>query len=200
MCVLFASFLQLLTLSSYFSLDNPEDGKSPRRDLNSRPLVYKTSALTPELRRRRQLTNRNRSTFIIKHSNIFFLHVYWCQKKKKTHTHTERINREKWKRNAKEHNTHKPFFLCNALQCHPITQNTIISRLKDFQVPWPGFEPGLLRPQRNVLTTIRSRRCVHIGPILESPFCIFFFFLIQSTQQHTFFPFVRTPCSSSTVG
>ena len=24
-------------------------------------------------------------------------------------------------------------------------------------VPWPGFEPGLLRPQRNVLTTIRSR-------------------------------------------
>lgn len=25
--------------------------KSPRRDLNSRPLVYKTSALTPELRR-----------------------------------------------------------------------------------------------------------------------------------------------------
>ena len=25
---------------------------SPRRDLNSRPLVYKTSALTPELRRR----------------------------------------------------------------------------------------------------------------------------------------------------
>ena len=27
-------------------------GKSPRRDLNSRPLVYKTSALTPELRSR----------------------------------------------------------------------------------------------------------------------------------------------------
>ena len=26
-------------------------------------------------------------------------------------------------------------------------------------LPWPGFEPGLLRPQRNVLTTIRSRRC-----------------------------------------
>ena len=25
---------------------------SPRRDLNPRPLVYKTSALTPELRRR----------------------------------------------------------------------------------------------------------------------------------------------------
>ena len=25
------------------------------------------------------------------------------------------------------------------------------------KVPWPGFEPGLLRPQRNVLTTIRSR-------------------------------------------
>ena len=29
--------------------DNNEN--SPRRDLNSRPLVYKTSALTPELRR-----------------------------------------------------------------------------------------------------------------------------------------------------
>ena len=25
------------------------------------------------------------------------------------------------------------------------------------QLPWPGFEPGLLRPQRRVLTTIRSR-------------------------------------------
>ena len=25
------------------------------------------------------------------------------------------------------------------------------------RVPWPGFEPGLLRPQRRVLTTIRSR-------------------------------------------
>ena len=25
-------------------------------------------------------------------------------------------------------------------------------------MPWPGFEPGLLRPQRRVLTTIRSRR------------------------------------------
>ena len=24
-------------------------------------------------------------------------------------------------------------------------------------LPWPGFEPGLLRPQRRVLTTIRSR-------------------------------------------
>ena len=24
-------------------------------------------------------------------------------------------------------------------------------------MPRPGFEPGLLRPQRNVLTTIRSR-------------------------------------------
>ena len=29
--------------------DNNEN--SPRRDLNSRPLVYKTNALTPELRR-----------------------------------------------------------------------------------------------------------------------------------------------------
>lgn len=27
-------------------------------------------------------------------------------------------------------------------------------------LPWPGFEPGLLRPQRRVLTTIRSRPVV----------------------------------------
>ena len=33
-----------------------------------------------------------------------------------------------------------------------------LSDEKWFTVPWPGFEPGLLRPQRNVLTTIRSRR------------------------------------------
>ena len=26
------------------------------------------------------------------------------------------------------------------------------------KVPWPGFEPGLLRPQRKVLTTILSRQ------------------------------------------
>ena len=26
-----------------------------------------------------------------------------------------------------------------------------------FRMPWPGFEPGLLRPQRRVLTTRRSR-------------------------------------------
>ena len=32
--------------------------KSPRRDLNSRPLVYKTSALTTELRRRDSLTEK----------------------------------------------------------------------------------------------------------------------------------------------
>ena len=27
-------------------------------------------------------------------------------------------------------------------------------------MPWPGFEPGLSRPQREVLTTIRSRLCI----------------------------------------
>ena len=27
----------------------------------------------------------------------------------------------------------------------------------NFFLPWPGFEPGLSRPQREVLTTIRSR-------------------------------------------
>ena len=29
--------------------------------------------------------------------------------------------------------------------------------LKKLSMPWPGFEPGLLRPQRRVLTTRRSR-------------------------------------------
>ena len=33
------------------------------------------------------------------------------------------------------------------------------------KVPWPGFEPGLLRPQRKVLTTILSRQ------ILSGPVC-----------------------------
>ena len=32
---------------------------------------------------------------------------------------------------------------------HAVTENTAL--------PWPGFEPGLSRPQREVLTTIRSR-------------------------------------------
>ena len=34
-------------------------------------------------------------------------------------------------------------------------------------LPWPGFEPGLLRPQRNVLTTIRSRRCALFERLLS---------------------------------
>ena len=35
-------------------------------------------------------------------------------------------------------------------------------------MPWPGFEPGLLRPQRNVLTTIRSRHCLQWAVLLKS--------------------------------
>ena len=31
-------------------------------------------------------------------------------------------------------------------------------KTKRKKVPWPGFEPGLLRPQRSVLTTRRSRQ------------------------------------------
>ena len=40
-----------------------------------------------------------------------------------------------------------------------ITKGQNLSSLPwyDIFMPWPGFEPGLLRPQRKVLTTIRSR-------------------------------------------
>ena len=34
-------------------------------------------------------------------------------------------------------------------------------------LPWPGFEPGLSRPQREVLTTIRSRP---FRQLIDSPF------------------------------
>ena len=42
------------------------------------------------------------------------------------------------------------------------TQNNHSVPKKYFQqvMPWPGFEPGLSRPQREVLTTIRSRLCI----------------------------------------
>ena len=38
-------------------------------------------------------------------------------------------------------------------------QKQLICRTRDscLSLPWPGFEPGLSRPQREVLTTIRSR-------------------------------------------
>ena len=38
-------------------------------------------------------------------------------------------------------------------------QKQLICRSRDscLSLPWPGFEPGLSRPQREVLTTIRSR-------------------------------------------
>ena len=42
----------------HVELQRKVQNKSPRRDLNSRPLVYKTSALTPELRRRRRTIQR----------------------------------------------------------------------------------------------------------------------------------------------
>ena len=47
-----------------------------------------------------------------------------------------------------------------------IKQQYLLSKML---LPWPGFEPGLLRPQRNVLTTIRSRRYMLNGCLL----CIF---------------------------
>ena len=34
------------------------------------------------------------------------------------------------------------------------------SAMTEQALPWPGFEPGLLRPQRRVLTTRRSRQLV----------------------------------------
>ena len=43
---------------------------------------------------------------------------------------------------------------------------TIILNLfewKKLSMPWPGFEPGLLRPQRRVLTTRRSRLRMSYG-------------------------------------
>ena len=42
-------------------------------------------------------------------------------------------------------------------------------------VPWPGFEPGLLRPQRNVLTTIRSRLSEVGGFVCGSSVLIVYF-------------------------
>ena len=38
-----------------------------------------------------------------------------------------------------------------------ITLHSSINQRTSPALPWPGFEPGLLRPQRRVLTTIRSR-------------------------------------------
>ena len=42
-------------------------------------------------------------------------------------------------------------------------------------MPWPGFEPGLLRPQRNVLTTIRSRLSEVGGFVCGSSVLIVYF-------------------------
>ena len=38
-------------------------------------------------------------------------------------------------------------------------------------VPGPGFEPGLLRPQRSVLTTRRSRRATEEEAFRNAPIC-----------------------------
>ena len=104
--------------------------KSPRRDLNSRPLVYKTSALTPELRRRcnewssRQGTDSELLVFDEMPTKIFGK------------------------------------LFCTALPLESYISPRFSIAFSDencTSLPWPGFEPGLLRPQRNVLTTIRLR-------------------------------------------
>ena len=43
-------------------------------------------------------------------------------------------------------------------------------------VPWPGFEPGLLRPQRKVLTTILSRQLLEGYQNAEANTNFIFFF------------------------
>ena len=57
-----------------------------------------------------------------------------------------------------------------------------------WEMPWPGFEPGLLRPQRRVLTTIRSRllckltdssSCKSIVDSNETQLANLFFFLLK---------------------
>ena len=45
---------------------------------------------------------------------------------------------------------------------HEVLFNTSPEKKKQ-NLPGPGFEPGLLRPQRSVLTTRRSRLHVPIG-------------------------------------
>ena len=42
-------------------------------------------------------------------------------------------------------------------QCFILLFGQSWERKKVLSMPWPGFEPGLLRPQRRVLTTRRSR-------------------------------------------
>ena len=37
------------------------------------------------------------------------------------------------------------------------TESNPTEKIKEEKLPWPGFEPGLLRPQRRVPTTRRSR-------------------------------------------
>ena len=50
--------------------------KSPRRDLNSRPLVYKTSALTTELRRHSYQRNYAKTILLYIHF-VYFLPIRW---------------------------------------------------------------------------------------------------------------------------
>ena len=55
----------------------PSTRRSPRRDLNSRPLVYKTSALTPELRRQ-ALYGRHNWVACSASTKTFSI-VYWSR-------------------------------------------------------------------------------------------------------------------------
>ena len=60
----------------------PKIIKSPRRDLNSRPLVYKTSALTTELRRREIMeltTHDNTKTLIHEYMAFLMFHYLWIR-------------------------------------------------------------------------------------------------------------------------
>ena len=57
---------------------DPKINKSPRRDLNSRPLVYKTSALTTELRRREIMERQHMTTMqAYWYIDMTMIHYLW---------------------------------------------------------------------------------------------------------------------------
>ena len=140
-------------------------GKSPRRDLNSRPLVYKTSALTTELRRRDIWVAMLDQYHKVKFDRlaIAFL-INWIAAS--SYTETNRFQQSGaeeacWAHNPEVGGSKPPSatYTFSNFECRP--ERRILGKFENGACP--GVEPGTSRTRSANHTTRPTGHCIHIA-------------------------------------
>ena len=143
----------------------PTLDKSPRRDLNSRPLVYKTSALTTELRRRDIWVAMLDHYHEVKFDRlaIAFL-INWIA----TSSYTEAFRFQQsgaeeacWAHNPEVGGSKPPSatYTFSNFECRP--ERRILGKFENGACP--GVEPGTSRTRSANHTTRPTGHCIHIA-------------------------------------